>query len=100
MNDKEKKSAFEALRVHYHTFRSRQLRTEGCRKIYGNRSGVKTDLGDLEMEEWPQMARKLIQDSGEQQLQADLQQWVRTCSNGCVNVYRGCTMKRNGNSMR
>lgn len=77
MSDTEKKSAFEALRVHYHTFRSRQLRTEGHRKIYGNRSGVKTDLGDLEMEEWLQMARKLIQDSGEQQLQADLQQWVR-----------------------
>lgn len=76
MNDTEKKSAFEALRVHYHTFYSRQLRTEGRRKIFENRSGVKTDLGDLEMKEWTQQARKLIRDSDELQLQADLQEWV------------------------
>lgn len=76
MNNAEKMDDFEALRVHYHTFCSRQIRMEGRKKIFENRSGVKTDLGDLEMEEWLQMARKLIQDSGELQLQADLQEWV------------------------
>lgn len=77
MNNTEKMAAFDALRVHYHTFRSCLIRTEGHRKIFENRSGVKTNLGDLEIEEWTRMARELIQDSDELQMQVNLLEWVR-----------------------
>ncbi len=76
MDHTEKPITFANLRAHYGTFRSFVIRGEGRDRVYGSRVGVMTNLGDLEQKEWMQLARKLIRESGETQLQAELLEWI------------------------
>lgn len=76
MESIDKPVTFEALRVHYYTGRSYLIRSEYRHKVYGLRQGMMTDLGDLDPDEWKRLAQQLIQDSGEEQLQANLMQWT------------------------
>lgn len=66
---------FETLRVRYGTGRSYLIRTEGRHKVYGYHKGVMTGLGNLDLEEWRQLAMELVQTSREQQLYRNLLEW-------------------------
>ena len=77
MNHAEKQITFENLRVRYGTSRSYIISGEGRNRVYGNRVGMMTNLGDLEQKEWKRLAQQLIQSSGEEQLQAALLEWTQ-----------------------
>lgn len=59
---------FADLRVHYYTGRSYLISGEGRNKVFGYRHGVMTDIGDLPEAEWTRLAKRLIRQSGEQEL--------------------------------
>lgn len=77
MNYAEKQITFENLRVRYGTLRSYIISGEGRNRVYGNRVGMMTNLGDLDQKEWKRLAQQLIQSSGEEQLQAALLEWTQ-----------------------
>lgn len=67
--------SFENLRLHYFTERSdiRLFKGKRERKYI---SYASTALGEIELSEWCNLSRQLIERSGEQQLQAQLYDWV------------------------
>ena len=69
--------SFAALRCRFQTGRSYVISGEGRNRVYGYRTGVQCDLGDIERTEWADMIRELIQQKGEQKLQQLLLQHLK-----------------------
>ena len=67
---------FEDLRYLYGTGQSYIISNDGRKNYYGYRVGVMTRLGDLEISQWEMLLRRLIERSGEQELQEYLLNWV------------------------
>lgn len=63
---------FEDLRCHFQTGRSYVKSGEGRNRVYGYRTGIQCNLGDIEKSEWMQMVRDMIDREGEQDLQKQL----------------------------
>ena len=53
------------LIIHYHTGRSVYLGGSGKNKQFGYRTGVQTNLGDIEISEWLNVVKQLIEFRGE-----------------------------------
>lgn len=71
---------FAQLRVHYGTGRSLLISGTGRDKKYEYRVGCMTDIGDIEISQWVELVRYLIERDGEEQLQEKLLDWVkRSC---------------------
>ena len=62
----------EDLRCHFQTGRSYVKSGEGRNRVYGYRTGIQCNLGDIEKSEWMQMVRDVIDREGEQELQRQL----------------------------
>ena len=54
----ENEITFAALRCHFQTGRSYVISGEGRNRVYGFRSGVQCDLGDIEKSEWIRMVKE------------------------------------------
>lgn len=70
---------FENLRVHFFTGKSILLSGSGRDKKYSYRSGVMTDVGDIELSRWRELVHGLIEKANEQALYAQLLKWVKEC---------------------
>ena len=70
---------FENLRVHFFTGRSILLSGTGRDKKYSYRSGVMTDVGDIELSRWRELVHGLIEKAQEQALHEQLLKWVKDC---------------------
>lgn len=68
---------FTDLRCRYQTGRSYVISGEGRNRVYGYRTGVQCDLGDIERSEWCELVRDLIHKTGEQQLYEHLLEWLK-----------------------
>lgn len=68
---------FADLRCHCQTGRGYVVSGEGRNRVYGYRIGVLCDLGDIEVSEWCQMVRDLIEQAGEQDLYQHLLEYVK-----------------------
>lgn len=68
---------FENLQYLYETGRSYTISGSGKNRVTGYRSGVQTEIGDLEISEWKDLMQKLICESGEDQIQQCLLSWVK-----------------------
>ena len=68
---------FSDLRCHYQTGRSYVVSGEGRNRVYGYRTGVQCDLGDIERSEWCQMVKEVIHREGEQELHKQLLQHLK-----------------------
>ena len=69
--------SFAALRCRFQTGRSYVISGEGRNRVYGYRTGVQCDLGDIERTEWADMVRELIHQKGEQKLHQQLLQHLK-----------------------
>ena len=70
---------FDNLRVHFFTGRSILLSGTGRDKKYSYRSGVMTDVGDIELSRWRELVHGLIETAHEQTLHEQLLKWVKDC---------------------
>ena len=70
---------FEDLSVHFFTGRSILLSGTGRDKMYSYRSGVMTDVGDIELSRWRELVHGLIEKAHEQTLHEQLLKWVKDC---------------------
>lgn len=70
---------FEDLSVHFFTGRSILLSGTGRDKKYSYRSGVMTDVGDIELSRWRELVHGLIEKAHEQTLHEQLLKWVKDC---------------------
>jgi len=70
---------FEDLSVHFFTGRSILLSGSGRDKKYSYRSGVMTDVGDIELSRWRELVHGLIEKAHEQTLHEQLLKWVKDC---------------------
>ena len=68
---------FEDLRAHFGTGRSYIKSGSGRDAVYGYRSGVMTNIGDIEENEWAQLMMDLVIRSGETALQEQLRFWAK-----------------------
>lgn len=68
---------FEDLREHFGTGRAYIKSGTGRDRVYGYRSGVMTNIGDIEESEWAELMMDLIERSGEQELQDLLRRWAK-----------------------
>jgi hypothetical protein len=68
---------FADLRIHYYTGQSYLISGEGRNKVFGYRHGVMTDIGDLTEDEWARLAKRLIEQAGEQELYQQLLVWEK-----------------------
>ena len=64
----------EELRVMYYTGRSESYGT-GRDKVTTYRTGVQTELGDVEISQWQALMRDIIRRNGELELLAHLTEW-------------------------
>lgn len=67
---------FEDLRCHFGTGRSYVISGTGRDRKKGYRTGIQTNVGDIEVSEWKTLMKDLIQRSGEEALYKLLFQWV------------------------
>ena len=67
---------FGDLRCRDFTGRSYIKSGEGRNRVYGYRTGIQCDLGDVEQSEWFRMVRELIDRKGEQHLYAQLLEYL------------------------
>ena len=73
----ENEITFAALRCHFQTGRSYVISGEGRNRVYGFRSGVQCDLGDIEKSEWIRMVKEEISRQGEEELHQQLLQHLK-----------------------
>ena len=71
--------AFQDLRVHFFTGKAVLLSGSGKDKKYTYRSGVMTDVGDIELSLWRELVHGLIENAHEQVLYEQLLKWVKDC---------------------
>lgn len=65
------------LRAHYGTGQAILLSGSGRDKKYGYRNGIQTDIGDIRVDVWCQLAHELVTRSGEETLYARLAAWEK-----------------------
>lgn len=70
------KLTFEDLRCHFRTGRSYVISGTGRDRKTGYRTGIQTDVGDIEVSEWKMLMKDLIRRSDEEFLYKLLFQWV------------------------
>lgn len=70
------KLTFEDLRCHFRTGRSYVISGTGRDRKTGYRTGIQTDVGDIEVSEWKMLMKDLIRRSDEEILYELLFQWV------------------------
>ena len=68
---------FDDLRCHYQNGRALLISGEGRNRVYGYRTGVQCELGDIERDEWIRMVKDAIQSAGEQALYEQLLQHLK-----------------------
>ena len=68
---------FDDLRYMHGTGRSYTISGTGRDRKMGYRTGVQTPVGDLEISEWCQLLKQLIERSGETELHTLLELWVK-----------------------
>ena len=74
------KLTFAQICVQYWTGRSFIVSGAGRDRKYGYRHGCMTQIGDIELSQWKDIIKYLIERDDEQQLQKDLFSWVKhTC---------------------
>ena len=73
----ENKITFATLRCHFQTGRSYVISGVGRNRVYGFRSGVQCDLGDIEKSEWVRMVKEHISRQGEDELHQQLLQHLK-----------------------
>ena len=73
----ENEITFAALRCHFRTGRSYVISGVGRNRVYGFRSGVQCDLGDIEKSEWIRMVKEQISCQGEEELHQQLLQYLK-----------------------
>ena len=66
--------SFADLRCRFQTDRSYVVSGTGRNRIYGYRTGVMCQLGDIERSDWIQIVKDMIRRSGEQKLYEQLLQ--------------------------
>lgn len=71
----ERRLSFGDLRVHYYTGRS-DSRLVGRYKVHTYTNYAKTNIGELELPKWRELAMRLISDLNEEELQRCLFEWV------------------------
>ena len=69
--------SFADLRCRFQTGRSYVVSGTGRNRIYGYRTGVMCQLGDIERSDWIQMVKDVIHRSGEQKLYEQLLQYLK-----------------------
>ena len=67
----------EDLRVHFGTGQAVRISGSGRNRISKYRTGVQTNIGDMETSVWMDLMRHLIARLGETELQEHLRQWVK-----------------------
>lgn len=67
---------FSDMRSHYGTGRAYRI-PHPHKKLTGYRSGVQTDIGDIEVHEWRRLVTELIERKGEQELFKQLLEWEK-----------------------
>ncbi len=67
---------FFDLRLHYGTGQAYRI-PHPHKKLTGYRSGVQTDIGDIEVHEWRRLVTELIECKGEQELFKQLLEWAK-----------------------
>lgn len=71
---------FSDLCLHFQTGRAYIISGQGRNRVYGYRSGVQCNLGDIDSSDWVRMVKDVISREGEQQLHAarifDNEAWV------------------------
>lgn len=70
-------SNFSDLRVHYQTGRSYVKSGTGRDRVYGYRTGMMCNLGDIEKSEWCQLVKDAIERAGEQELHQHLLSYLK-----------------------
>ena len=68
---------FADLRCHFQTGRSYVISGTGRNRVCGYRTGVQCNLGDIERDDWIQMVKDTIHQSGEQNLYDQLLQHLK-----------------------
>ena len=68
---------FDDLRCHYQNGRALLISGEGRNRVYGYRTGVQCELGDIERDEWIRMVKDAIQSAGEKMLYEELLQHLK-----------------------
>ena len=72
---------FEDLRCKYQNGRALLISGEGRNRVYGYRTGVQCELGDIERDEWIRMVKDAIQSAGEKKLYEQLLQHLKDHNN-------------------
>lgn len=72
-----KEISFAAVRCHYWTGQSVTIRGSYGEKKTAYRSGVQTDVGDIEVATWEKLVQALIEEAGEQSLYDAMVEWLR-----------------------
>lgn len=67
----------EDLKVHYGTGRVVHISGSGRNRTTRYRSGVKTNIGEIETSVWMDLMRRLISRLGETEIQDRLQRWAK-----------------------
>lgn len=78
--------SFADLRCHFQTGRSFVISGTGRNRIYGYRTGVQCNLGDIERGDWIQMVKDVIHQSGEQKLYDQLLQHLKDQNYATMNT--------------
>ena len=68
---------FVDLRLHFQTGRAYIISGQGRNRVYGYRSGVWCNLGDVDSADWVRMVKNVISREGEQQLHQQLLQYLK-----------------------
>lgn len=72
---------FENLRVYYGTGQAILLSGSGRNKKYGYRSGIQTELGDIEISVWRKLAKRLVIRNNDQKLLSCYKKWLKNTKN-------------------
>ena len=67
----------EDLRVHHGTGRSVHISGSGRNRVTKYRTGIQTNIGDIEISVWMDLMQQVITWLCETELQEQLQQWVK-----------------------
>ena len=68
---------FEDLRKRYGAGRSYTISGSGKNRVTGYRTGVMTNIGDIEVSQWERLVHELISRNQEEELYAHLCQWIK-----------------------
>lgn len=91
---------FQNLRKHFGTGRAYTISGTGRDRVTGYRSGIMTDIGDVEEELWEKLVLCVIERNGEQELYQNLLSWLTQHPVGCHDAKRRRHMALELHAMR